>query len=431
MKPNSKYKKFTPVYFSSLSQDIGSEIWNDQVLLHDDGLLGYGGTRTFGVGGQGGGKTTLNTKVASMSYYVDNIGKRDFNEQIAELETIDEKAQLFSKHVHPETILWRGREFDSWNVLIPEVFEKVYPGKYCKPLRVHIYKDSTIQFNHQNSETKELEPIAGLDIKRYSNVAELYAHQKDGGVNVVYPPIEHYMSQRLKNSINTKRNVSKTDKKYLAADVDYLVERDVFLFEIFEYLYRANLRSGERKWFTVIIDESHDLFRSQAPDIYYWIIECMVDVLVDTRKHNLSLACMTHALNLIDYRILGRASHFIWVRGGVPVKPYSNVPASVVQSLASGQGCIESCMDGKMGGFTFNRIPSEVSRLVVTGIVEDKELIDELSRDEMAEIGGSYDGEEVPDTYTPPRPAHRPKGSRDSYQRPSKRRDAMKDIIML
>jgi hypothetical protein len=380
--------------FGGLSQTLGAEIWGDQILLHDDGLLGYGGTRTFGVGGQGSGKTTLNTKFARLSYYIDGMNKNDFIKQSHNLSDDYELRAFFNKHVHPETVLWRGREFDSWNVLVPSVFKTCYPNEQCKPLKVHIHSKSELEFYQQNTDTLELVPIEGIDIARYSNIAELYKNIVEGGNNIIYPPTKHFMSARLKDAINTKRNLNKNDRKYMLPEDDYLVERDVFLFEIFEYLYRANLESEKKKWFTSIIDESHDLFRANAPDVYYWIIECMVDVLVDTRKHNLSMCCMTHALNLIDYRILERASHFIWLRGAKPTSSYSTVDVRLVKKLLPGQGVNESCMDGKIGGFEFDRVPNNLSRLIVKGMAEDHKISQDLGADEFAE---SEDGNDMRD----------------------------------
>lgn len=376
--------------FNALSQKLGEEIWTDQILLHDDGLLGYGGTRTVGVGGQGSGKTTLNTKFARLSYYVEGMNKGDFIKLCDDCSDSSEVRLLVKKYVHPETTLWRGREFDSWNVLVPSVFKSCYPDEMCKPLRVHIHKRSELDFLQQNMNTLELVPIEGLDIARYSSIAELYKNLTIGGNNIIYPPTRHFMSARLKDAINTKRNMASTDRRYLSPSVDYLIERDVFLFEIFEYLYRANLESEHKRWFTAIIDESHDLFRANAPDIYYWIIECMVDVLVDTRKHNLSLACMTHALNLIDYRILERASHFIWLRGAKPTGSYSMVDTRLIKKLLPGQGVNESCMDGKIGGFIFNRVPNSLSRLVVKGMAPQSTLSQNIHADEFS---GSDDDE--------------------------------------
>jgi len=369
--------------FAGLSQTLGAEIWSDQILLHDDGLLGYGGTRTFGIGGQGAGKTTLNTKFARLSYYIDGMNKNDFIKQCQNISDDNELSRFFNKHVHPETVLWRGREFDSWNVLVPSVFKTCYPNEQCKLLKVHIHAKSELEFYQQNTNTLELVPIDGIDIATYNNIGELYKNLVEGGNNIIYPPTKHYMSARLKDAINTKRNLNKNDRKYMLPKDDYLVERDVFLFEIFEYLYRANLESEKKKWFTSIIDESHDLFRANAPDVYYWIIECMVDVLVDTRKHNLSLCCMTHALNLIDYRILERASHFIWLRGAKPTSSYSTVDIRLVKKLLPGQGVNESCMDGKIGGFEFDRVPNNLSRLIVRGMAEEKKLSQDLGPDDF------------------------------------------------
>jgi hypothetical protein len=368
--------------FQALSQEKGKKIW-DEMLIHDDGQLGFGGTRTFGIGGQGSGKTTLNTKFARLSYYIDGLSKKDFSESIRDSEDDADWLENYGSRIHPETTLWRGREYDSWNVLVPGIFERCYPNEVPKPLRVHIYKDSTLEFFDQNYNTGEILPLHNLDVREYVNIKELYDNIVDGGNNIVYPPARHFMSARLKDSINTKRNLSIRDRKYMHPEGEYLVERDVFLFEIFEYLYRTNIDGKRRRWFTAIIDESHDLFRAAAPDIYYWIIECMVDVLIDTRKHNLSLACMSHALNLIDYRILERASNFLWLKGSKPSVAYSTVDSRLVAKLNTGEGVNESRMNGVVGGFTFNRIPNNVSRLVVKGMntIED---IQEIANDEFA-----------------------------------------------
>jgi hypothetical protein len=364
--------------FNALNKTYGANIW-DQILTHDDGQLGYGGTRTFGIGGQGGGKSTLLTKFARMSNYIQGISKKDFVQAIKsiDLSNKDQYADLakeLQKYIHPETCIWRGREFDSWNVLVPAIHTKCYPGEPTRELAVHITKESPLEFYQMDIDTGVKSEIPGLQVRRYTNVGELYSNFVVGGNNIIYPPIRHFMSARLKDSINMKRNLNENDRKYLSPDEDYLVERDIFLFEIFEYLYRANLEGNQRRWFTAIIDESHDLFRANAPDVYYWIIECMVDVIVDTRKHNLSLACMTHALNLIDYRILERASHFIWMKGAKPSGTYSAVDVRLIKKLLDGQAVNESVMDGSVGGFEFNRIPANNSRLVVDNMVSKRSL---------------------------------------------------------
>jgi len=375
--------------FDALNQKLGEEIW-DQMLIHDDGQLGLGGTRVIGVGGQSGGKTTLNTKFARLSYYVKGMSKQEFFSSFEDSEESD-WIKRFGNKIHPETILWRGREFDQWHILVPETFKKHYPNEVSKPLRVHVYKHSDLSFwegifNEKEDEIGELKKIQHLDIKKYTNLDQLYNNIIDGGNNIIYPPIKHFMSARLKDSINTKRNVSKRDRKYLSPREDYLVERDIFLFEIFEYLYRANADKAVKKWYTTIIDESHDLFRSNAPDVYYWVIECMVDVLVDTRKNNLSIVAMTHALNLLDYRILERASHFIWLRGSKPGGGYSTVDTRLIKKLKPGQGVNESIMDGLVGGFTFDRLPNNASRLVVQGLNPSEGLSCEIAEDEFAAV---------------------------------------------
>lgn len=391
--------------FEALNQETGKRIW-DQILFHDDGKVGYGGTRTFGVGGGGGGKTTLETKFARRSFYIEGVSKKDFLNSLSELEgsfsTFNEQEQdaalsdwikSYGSGIHPETTLWRGREYDVWNILMPKYTKQYYPEDVAKPLRAHVYKGSPLEFTETDTDTNETHKIRGLDVKEYSNIAEMVGNLIEGGNNIIYPPLRHYMSMRLKEAINTKRNV--TDKKnqrgyyedrnYLAPDKNYLVERDIFLFELFEYLFRENSEGAGKKFYTAIIDESHDLFRANAPDVYYWIIECMVDILIDTRKLNLSLAAMTHDRTLIDHRIFKRASHVLWLPGSEPGGK-TQVDPRLVNKLVTGQGVNESLMKGEVGGFTFNRIPKELPLLTVLGMTQRKSLSYMIPPDEFGGI---------------------------------------------
>jgi hypothetical protein len=371
--------------FNAISPKIGEKIW-DQMLIHDDGMLGFGGTRTLGVGGQGSGKTTLNTKFARKSFYIEGINKNDFVKGW-DAEHPDEWLEQYAKNIHPETVLWRGREFDSWNTLVPHIYTKCYPEEsFIKPLRVHVYRGNKLTFYEQNSKTSKFHEIKNLEIAYYQKISELYDNILEGGNNIIYPPAKHYLSPRLKEILNTKQNLNRKDHKYLDPENDYLVERDIFLFELFEYIFRSNLQGSERKWYTVIVDESHDLLRSNSPGLYYWIIDWFVDILVDTRRWNLSLVCMTHGLTLIDWRILERFSHFLWLRGCRPSASYSQVDPRVVRKLQMGQGVNESISDGSIGAFEYNRIPNNVSRLVVGGMVEQKQLSSDIANDEFVAI---------------------------------------------
>jgi hypothetical protein len=371
--------------FNAISPKIGETIW-DQMLIHDDGMLGFGGTRTLGVGGQGSGKTTLNTKFARKSFYIEGINKNDFIKSW-DADHPEDWLDSYAKNIHPETVLWRGREFDSWNTLVPHIYNKCYPEEsFIKPLRVHVYRNNKLNFYEQNSKTSKFHEIKNLEIAYYQKISELYNNILDGGNNIIYPPAKHYLSPRLKEILNTKQNLAKHDRRYLNPENDYLVERDIFLFELFEYIFRSNLQGSERKWYTVIIDESHDLLRSNSPGLYYWIIDWFVDILVDTRRWNLSLVCQTHGLTLIDWRILERFSHFLWLRGCRPSASYSQVDPRVVRKLQMGQGINESISDGSIGAFEYNRIPNNVSRLVVGGMVEQKQLSTEIDNNEFVAI---------------------------------------------
>jgi hypothetical protein len=391
--------------FEALSQETGKRIW-DQILFHDDGKIGFGGTRTFGVGGGGGGKTTLETKFARRSFNIEGVSKKDFLNSISELEgsfsTFNEQEQdtalsdwikSFGSGIHPETTLWRGREYDVWNSLLPQYTKRFYPEDVVKPLRVHVHKHSPLTFTETDPETEETHDIKRLDITLYENMDELVGNLIEGGNNVIYSPLRHYLSPRLKETINAKRNVTDkknrrgyyVDRRYLAPEDKYLAIKDIFLFELFEYLFRENSEGSSKKFYTAVIDESHDLFEANAPDTYYWVIACMVDIIIDTRKLNLSLACMTHDRTLVDYRIYKRASHVIWLPGS-EVGGKTVVDQRLVNGLITGQGVNESLMNGKIGGFTFNRLPKEIPFLTVHGLTTKKSLSYVMPKDEFGGI---------------------------------------------
>lgn len=384
--------------FSALSQKIGKRIF-DEITFHDDGKIGYGGTRTIGIGGGGSGKTTLETKIARKTYCIDGISKKDFLDSYEEIKDVDDEGEIqdwmksVGSCIKPETILWRGREYDVWNVLSQKNMKDFYPTDLIKPLRVHIYKKTPLSFSETEPITGKITDLRHVDIKEYSGTGSLVKNIVEGGINIIYPPLQHYMSIRLKDAINTKRNASDkkdprgryVDRNYLAPDVDHLAERDIFLFEIFEYLFRENSEGKSKKFYTAIIDESHDLFRANAPDIYYWIIECMVDIIIDTRKLNLSLNCMTHDRTLLDHRIYKRASHLLWLPGSEP-GGNTQVDQRITRKLRTGQCISESIMNGSVGGFTFDPLPKELPILTVHGMTLRKNLSSTITDDEFEAI---------------------------------------------
>lgn len=388
--------------FRALSQKIGKRIW-DQILFHDDGRIGYGGTRTIGIGGGGAGKSTLETKIARKSYYINGISKNELLAALKDIENENDEAAIydwikqFGNCIYPETTLWRGREYDIWNILAPENLKLFYPNDPIKPLRVHVHRPKSgdcLSFTETDPETGKISPISHLDVSEYRNVLELNNNLVEGGNNIIYPPTRHYMSQRLKDAINFKRNATGKrnkwgnyiDKNYLAPDIDYLVERDIFLFEIFEYLFRENSEGSRKRFYTAIIDESHDLFRANAPDIYYWIIEYMVDLVIDTRKLNLSLACMSHDRTLIDHRIYKRASHILWLPGSEP-GGNTVVDPRIARKLKIGECIPESIMTGEIGGSTFNPLPKQLPILTVHGMTQRESLSSTITEDEFEAVG--------------------------------------------
>lgn len=110
--------------------DIGEKLWK-QVLVHDDGggsVGGQGGERALIVGSMGEGKTTIFLKIPNRAVYLTNQTKEMYF-------ALDERGRAGHIKLHPETVIIRGLKSDYWNALLPDNYQRSYPGSYCKPVR--------------------------------------------------------------------------------------------------------------------------------------------------------------------------------------------------------------------------------------------------------------------------------------------------------
>jgi hypothetical protein len=106
---------------AAVSADIGRELYV-KTITHDDGMNGMGGNRTVTIGDLGSGKTTLALETVLKICYLPNMKKEDFF-----LDPNPEER-------YPETVVWRGRKRDYWNVFTQKNFAKSFPKELWKPL---------------------------------------------------------------------------------------------------------------------------------------------------------------------------------------------------------------------------------------------------------------------------------------------------------
>jgi hypothetical protein len=55
--------------------------------------------------------------------------------------------------------------------------------------------------------------------------------------------------------------------------------------------------------------------------------------------------------------------------------------------IKTGQAVVESVMDGRIGGFEFERIPAECPRLMIEGMVNRKDIVS-MDDDDFIDVGG-------------------------------------------
>lgn len=316
------------------------KLW-ENLLVHDDGILGTGGTFCNLIGSFGHGKSTLLMQAAefcrSLPY---GVTKRDLRLRDPEDRHVD---------TFPETVIMRGMSDDHWNALIPKNWERSYPsyGK-AKKLVVHIHKDDNYTFS-EVTPGKRRKINYDLRIKKYSDCASLLKQIRHGGINVVYEPSHYILSKDMRERLAQNKLQSAKDIK----DEDTLAPSPVWWFEFSDTL----LKITEGRHVTMILDEIHDVAPNYPSGNLFHITGNFAKSLIHFRKNNISLFGSTHDEYLLDYRVKDRIPIRIWFPGSSPKN--SMVQLKLLRSLDDiGEAVIEE-KNIEFGILPFDRIPNQ------------------------------------------------------------------------
>jgi hypothetical protein len=335
-----------------------------KATIHDfESNGGHGGKRILIQGDLGTGKTTLNLQSILKFGYLTTTTTVGF-------------LKGDSDTIYPETIVYRGRKKDYWNIFLPENFKKAFGTDEVRPLRVFIYDTDDLTFYEQKSigeNIRVLEP----NIYRYLDIEDLYKNLIIGGINIVYPPNDYILSPLLKKRINDLMMKSKEGRKYLAENKDISVPSVAFWYDVIYFFIsdveEVKARAPEIeiiKSVVFVFDEAHQIFPAGAAKPFWYLVDNFAeDEIIETRRINLSIWADIHDYRFMYWKILGRFNYFIFLKGAKSMykSKISRIVQPLIDALPIGKFLIEE-KSGFFGDSDFNRIENQPIALTVKGM---------------------------------------------------------------
>lgn len=317
------------------------KLW-ENLLVHDDGICGVGGTFCNLIGAFGHGKSTLLMQMAqlvrSLPY---GVTKMDLRSRDPE-----ERKDVVT---FPETVILRGMSDDHWNSLLPRNWARSFPnyGK-SKPLVVHTHCNDDYSFT-EITPGKRHKINHNLNIKKYETSLDLMEHIKIGAVNVVYEPSEYHLSLTMRKRLAQQKLQTAEDMK----SANVLAPPASWWFEACETL----LDYTEGVHITIILDELHTVTPAYPSGDLFHLTGNFAKSMIHFRKNNISIYGSTHDENLLDYRVKERLPVRIWFPGSLPKN--SMVQLKLLRSLDDVGECIIEEKNIEFGILPFDRINNQ------------------------------------------------------------------------
>ena len=141
-------------------------------------------------------------------------------------------------------------------------------------------------------------------------------------------------------------------KLFLEAYIGHKIKEKKEAFFWYEFIHYLTKRLDSR-FISVFIDEFDDLAPYGARGIFWKLIDWFKDAIKDCRKAYVSIYGTVHNLADVDYRVLRKFTHFVYLKGA-RVPSWSVVDSDKVRLLQIGVGIVES---GQFGYFNFYPLP--------------------------------------------------------------------------
>jgi hypothetical protein len=140
----------------------------------------------------GKGKSTLMAQSAQFVRTVDGASKKKY------VAALNEGSAKKDYIVKPETVIWRIREFDNFNTLIPQNWIKSYPNQSVafKPVHVFVHeKDNPLFYAYDKGEP--VPPINFPHIEYYRDAQDIMRKLHWHGINAILEPQTYRLSDNL------------------------------------------------------------------------------------------------------------------------------------------------------------------------------------------------------------------------------------------
>ena len=338
-------------------------------IFHDDGVNHYGGESLAIFGAMGSGKSTLLQYLAQYTRYLPEGSKDAMIARVLAGHPADK--------TEPETIVYRGRQFDIWNSLLPDQWMKSQPDFVFepKPVYLFVHKDDPLQFTYIDNKTNKRHPLPDLpQVSRYVDAEDLFGRIRHGAINIVYEPERYQLSRYLARKLSEKkmeRQRVQSEKpqgklRRLESETkkirDTIVPSPIFWYD---FIYQtAHLKGNE--FMTFIVDEFHDVAEGRSEGDMWKLADIFANRFVDIRKLNISFYLVAHDTVFVDWRIFQRIERYCWLpRCRIPPDKSPIYPA-MVKHLSVGEAYFEHKLSG-WGFVEFPRIKNQPPLVRVIG----------------------------------------------------------------
>ena len=337
-----------------ISREEGLELLR-LMRIHDDGFSAHGGRMATIVGPRGSGKTTFEIQMA---------------EGVCHLPHAQKDRDHITK-TYPETVVWRGRQYEYFNTMFPSWWESETQLK-AKPVFIHMAEGCEYKFycDIPGAGRHELD-LDETEIIYYKDIEQLVKENiVKRAINIVFEPKKYIIPADTVKEFSLKRLQFKPQPVETLADedeeeahpkrykkkkrefVDTEAPSPLFWYEFVDKLMKFKNRED---FYTIQIDESSDVFPKTVMSEWFHMVSFFSKSIADMRRFNISLFLATHEIGFVFYEIRRMSDFMIYMPGSRPDKEFTRVNWTLPTILNIGEFIIEIPMT-KFGLTTFPRL---------------------------------------------------------------------------
>ena len=337
-----------------IDRSIGLDLMKS-LQIHDDGFSAHGGVMATIVGPRGSGKTTLMLQAAESVHHLPHLQ--------TDRTVID--------NMYPETVVWRGRQYEYFNTLFPSWWEKQTKIQ-GKPVYIHMIEGCDYKFycDIPGQRRKTLD-TSETEILYFKDIRDLILNNiKKGCINVVFEPslyiipadvVKQFSLKDLKfkpvasKTLEDEDNEDRYPRRRSSKEKEFCdteAPSPLFWYEFVDTLMQVKKRED---FYTIVADESGDIFPKTVMGQWYHMCAYFAKSIADMRRFNISLFLATHEIGFVYYEIRRMSDYMIYMPGARPDGQFTRVSQFLPTIINMGEFIIEVPMN-RFGLATFPRL---------------------------------------------------------------------------